>query len=712
MSKIYSLIIIALLGSLTTFGQTCIEPVAQPEDLNLNASPTIINGDFSPTFPASDAYLIVRSATPALSASPVDGVTYTVGQALGGGIVRGYVTAAAFSDAGLTPNTLYYYFIFSVNSESCTDGPNYFNTNPLIAAANTQPLAACVTPTAAPATGSFIFNNTNSSISGSFTPVAGANRYLVVFGSSNAVGPAPVNGQTYTAGTAWGANQVLSFGSSNTFIATGLNPGTTYYVQVYSANAECTGEPFYRTTPVVAGTSTSVNATGIPVGYYDGATSLSCQPLKTALKTITGNGYVNIGYDGVYQAYQYTDIHRNDANTANIIYDIYSDNPTGPEPYTYTFGTNACGNYNSEGDCYNREHSTPKSWFNDALPMYADIQHLYPTDGYVNGKRSNFPYGEVTSVTYTSQNGSKLGTGNNFGYTATVFEPINAYKGDLARTSLYMATRYEDEIISQNWAGNSEASPLFLSTTDQPNAASRRLQIYDTWYLKTIFKWIGQDPVSQKEIDRNNAIYYQSGQHNRNPFVDHPEYAALIWQCTGLLPVTITDFTATKFNESVILKWYATLETGFRRYDIERSTDGVSFNKIGDVPGQNLANYTFTDYNLPMASVVYYRLKMVDVDEQFQYSKVAVIRLNNNFSNAITYPNPTTGDLHVKLLQNLTSKSTLIVTDMSGRKVLQQIVATGQLNIPVDVRNLPAGRYFIRIFNEVQVINQSFVIIR
>ncbi len=124
----------------------------------------------------------------------------------------------------------------------------------------------------------------------------------------------------------------------------------------------------------------------------------------------------------------------------------------------------------------------------------------------------------------------------------TVFEPINEYKGDLARTSLYMATRYENEIITNNWSANGTANTLFLSATDEPNAAMRKLQIYDTWYLKTIFKWLNQDPVSQKEIDRNNAIYYQSGQNNRNPFIDHPEYVAAIFQCTGVLPVTLLDF--------------------------------------------------------------------------------------------------------------------------------------------------------------------------
>jgi len=698
--------------SWTGNGVPCTEPTAQPEDLNLSITPTTISGDFTPVTPAADAYFVVRSQSPTLSANPVDGVSYTAGQAFGGGTVVGYVTAANFNDINLTASTTYYYYIFALNND-CGAGNNYVNTNPLTGVATTSPLAACTAPSAAPTAGSFTFTNTNTSISGGFSAVAGANRYLVVVSTSPTPLTVPQNGVTYAAGTSWGAGQtVVSFSNSTTFLATGLAQNTTYYFFVYSANSECTGQPFYNTTNVTVNTTTTNNATGIPVGFYNSANSLTCQPLKTALKNISGNGYTNIGYDGVYTAYQYTDIHRNDANTANIIWDIYSDNPTGAEAYTYTFGTNACGNYDSEGDCYNREHSTPKSWFNDASPMFSDIQHLYPTDGWVNGKRSNFPYGEVTNASFTSTNGSKLGTGNNFGYTGTVFEPINAYKGDLARTSLYMATRYEDEIISQNWSGNTEASPLFLSTSDEPDVAKRRLQIYDLWYLKLVFKWINQDPVSQKEIDRNNAIYYQSGQHNRNPYVDHPEYAALVFQCTGVVPVTITNFTAVKNNETALLKWYATYETNFKKYEVERSTDGISFNKIGEVAGQNLANYSFTDNNLPSTVSAYYRLKMIDIDGKFGYSKIAVVKLNNNFSNALVYPNPTVGNLTIKLLQTLSARSTLVVTDISGRVVMQRSVAVGDINIPLDVKGLASGRYFIKISNSSQVINESFVVIK
>ncbi len=395
----------------------------------------------------------------------------------------------------------------------------------------------CTTPAAPTA---LSFTTTSNSISGSFTAASGTNSYLVVRSTNSSLSATPANGTTYAAGNSLGGGTVVSYGTSTSFTASSLAASTTYYFFVFSARTGCTGAPVYST---AATGSTATTSTGGGGGgaYYDAAAGLSCQPLKTALKNIISTGFTTLSYTpGIWNIYRYSDIRRNDANTADVMWDMYSDNPNGTDPYTFTYGTNQCGTYSTEGQCYNREHSTPQSWFNEVSPMVSDAHHIFATDGKVNALRSNFPYGEVTSATSTSLNGSKLGTGtNNFGYTGTVFEPINEYKGDFARACLYMATRYEDEIISQNWSSLGTANAVFLSATDQSNAAKRRLLIYDPWYLQLLIKWHNQDPVSTKEINRNNAIFSQtvvnnSGgtlakQGNRNPFVDHPEYVAAIW---------------------------------------------------------------------------------------------------------------------------------------------------------------------------------------
>ena len=690
----------------------CDEITDQPTNLQLSATPTSVSGSFDliPAVTVVENYLVVKSLSSSLTQLPVDGTPYSTGQTIAGGngTVVG-ISTGTFTDA-VSPETQYYYFIFAMNDQGCAGGPNYNQVTPLSGSITTPALAPCTTPVVPSA---LTLTASNTTIAGSFT-ASGASKYLVLISTTTPLSVNPANASVYSAGQAVGNATVVSYGVSPTFNAAGLTAATPYYFYIFSANDDCTGAPVYSSVSL-DGTATTTNATlGIPAGFYDAAAGLSCQSLKTSLRDISSNGYVQLTYTpGVWNAYQYTDIHRNDANTADIIWDIYSDNPTGPEAYTYTYQTNQCGNYSGEGSCYNREHSTPKSWFADAYPMYSDVQHLYPTDGYVNNTRSNYPYGEVTNNTVSpSTNGSKLGTGNNFGYTGTVFEPINAYKGDLARTSFYMATRYENEIIANNWSANGTANALFLSPSDQPDAAKRKLQIYDDWYLQTIYKWHNNDPVSQKEIDRNNAIYYQSGQNNRNPYVDHPEYVAQVFQCTAVLPVTLLSFTANRFNETALLKWAATFESSFRTFDVQRSTDGITFNSIGNVTGRNLVNYSFTDGNLPKSSVVYYRLKMIDVDGKFTTSKTVSIKLDNNFSNASVYPNPSFGKLTFKLDKALANTGILRITDITGRIVKTQEVLKAETNINVNVTGLQSGRYFISISNQSTVINQSFVVLQ
>lgn len=714
-----------------TINPPCAEPTAQATGISVGSATTSsLTIGFTPAVPAADEYLVVRSTSPTLSGNPVDGVTYTAGQALGGGTVISYGTLTNLIDGGLAANTTYYYFVFAANSQDCTGGPNYLVTAPLSGNGTTLGLSPCVAPTAAPT--NLVLTPGSISISGSFTASATANRYLVVRSTSSTLSASPVNGVTYTAGQAFGGGTVVSYGSSTSLFASALNPNTTYYFFVFAAQGDCGGEPVYYTAAVLTGNTTTTNGSGgIPPAYYDAANGLTCQPLKTALKTIISTGTQVFSYTpGVWNIYYYSDVRRNDANTANIVWDMYTDLPTG-STYTdgtpeiqFTLGTNQCGSYSNEGDCYNREHSFPQSWFNSSSPMVSDIHHLFATDGKVNGIRGNLPYGEVDKTNtgfsqyYKSKNESYRGAPKaTLGFGGAVFEPRDEYKGDFARAQLYMAVRYEDQI--NGWYTNGNANEVLLSPSDEPDAAKRKLQVFDDWQIRLLFKWHLQDPVSQKEIDRNNAIYYQEvtdggspkRQGNRNPFVDHPEYAALIWQCSNAIPVTLIDFKATKNSDNVVLQWQATRESNFKQYEIERSSNGVDFTIIGSIHGQNLSNYHFIDNQLPSVKAVYYRLKLVDVDGKYSYSKTVAIRLNG-FSGAFTYPNPTTGQLTVQLQNPLAEKAMFAISDVTGRIVKQMTVAARQSTIQVDASALPTGRYFIKILGEATIINQTFNVVR
>lgn len=241
----------------------------------------------------------------------------------------------------------------------------------------------------------------------------------------------------------------------------------------------------------------------IPPGYYYPAYYLYGENKRQALHDII-DGHTQINYSNLWSYFPTTD---EDDNNANLVYDIYSYSSSGSS-YTFTFGTNQCGNYNSEGDCYNREHTVPKSWFNDAMPMYSDLFHIYPTDGYVNGLRSNYPYGETSNPSNSTTNGSLIGPCSYPGCSGTIFEPRDEFKGDIARTYFYMATRYKDECSS--WTGG-----MFSGNNLSP------------WAEDLLLQWHLQDTVSSKEIERNNDIYGIQG--NRNPYIDHPEWVEQIW---------------------------------------------------------------------------------------------------------------------------------------------------------------------------------------
>lgn len=237
-----------------------------------------------------------------------------------------------------------------------------------------------------------------------------------------------------------------------------------------------------------------------PAGYYSNAEGKSGSTLLEALYDIIGE-HTALSYSGLWDAYKTTDMYPG----TNRIWDMYS-------TAEFRAGDDQCGNYSREGDCYNREHSMPKSWFFDQTPMYTDLFHVYPTDGYVNNRRGNFPFGETDRPTYTSNDGfSKLGPSSTPGYTGTVFEPNDEYKGDFARSYFYMAACYNDRI--DDWE-----SPM-LSGDEYP--------CFTQWAIDLLLKWNEQDPVDDKETERNDAV--ESLQHNRNPFIDHQELAEYIW---------------------------------------------------------------------------------------------------------------------------------------------------------------------------------------
>jgi len=246
----------------------------------------------------------------------------------------------------------------------------------------------------------------------------------------------------------------------------------------------------------------------IPNGYYTNAIGKHDEALMTALEGIIYDHSL-LSYNYMWTAFDSTDV----GNDGYYI-DMYSN-------CKYNNQSDHVGGASFVGEGINREHSFPKSWFGgEIMPMFTDLTMLIPTDAFVNQRRSNNPYGVCAGgITYTNEDmgvtmKGKLGTSTYNGYTSTVFEPDDEYKGDFARIYFYMVTCYKSDVGT--WPG-----------CDQLDYATNNYKAFSTWSMQMLLEWHRADPVSQKEISRNEAVYKQQG--NRNPFVDHPELAEYIW---------------------------------------------------------------------------------------------------------------------------------------------------------------------------------------
>ena len=246
---------------------------------------------------------------------------------------------------------------------------------------------------------------------------------------------------------------------------------------------------------LIASVITLTTSATVPVGYYNSIDGKRGQELKTAVHQLLKNHTV-MTYSSLWYHFQSTDCR---FENSNQVWDMYS-NIT-----RYFRGSSAVSGMN-------REHSFPKSWWGGTqVDAYTDLNHLYPSDADANMAKNNYPLGEVSTASFnngcTKVGTPKTGQG---GGSSTVFEPDDEYKGDFARTYFYMATCYQD----YTWKYTYMVTNSSWQTLNQ-------------WSINLLLKWSREDPVSDKEVARNDAVY--KIQNNRNPFIDNPLLAEYIW---------------------------------------------------------------------------------------------------------------------------------------------------------------------------------------
>lgn len=342
-----------------------------------------------------------------------------------------------------------------------------------------------------------------------------------------------------------------------------------------------------------------------PSGYYDGTTGLTGYALKSKLHDIISEKNISWHYGDLTNYYNQTDLdiyYDHDASNTTLLLDMYSEIPTGPDAYEYTTA-NLIGSSSAEGLGWNREHMMPQSTFYSNYPMYSDLFYVVPTDARINQLRSNYPYGisatTSSNVFYTFTNSSKIGRSAipNYVYTGRVYEPIDEFKGDVARSLLYFAVRYEGKLGTFKF--NNNANPA--SDTNPLDGTEEKA--FDDAYITMLLQWHAQDPVSQREIDRNNSVY--AIQKNRNPFVDHPQWVNAIWSQTPdtVAPQAPVNFTATQASAYfATLNWQASSSSdviGYKIYEngvLVASTKNTSIS-IDHLMPSTAYNFTVKAYD-------------------------------------------------------------------------------------------------------------------
>lgn len=250
----------------------------------------------------------------------------------------------------------------------------------------------------------------------------------------------------------------------------------------------------------------------IPTGYYNSAIGKKQAELKTALHLIIMNATppsYGSGAGSTWGAFTKTDVRPDDGT----VWDMYTNNRVAFN------GTSAASGMNIE-------HSLANSWWGGTKGQtYNDLFNLNPSNSSANSSKGSWPIA-VVDGTATYDNGViKVGKSNSRpGGTIDAWEPADEYKGDFARSYMYMVTSYED--FSTKWTGNSVNQ---LDNNTYP--------VFEQWTVDLFLKWSAQDPVSQKEIDRNNEVYKIQG--NRNPYIDYPLMAEYVWGKLSTVPFSL-----------------------------------------------------------------------------------------------------------------------------------------------------------------------------
>jgi hypothetical protein len=656
----------------------CSTPAAQPTDLNLYASTAAsINGYF--TSSNADGYLVVRSTSPTLSATPVNGTNYTVGATLGNGTVVTNAAATSFIDNGLSTATLYYYFVFARNSTCTGTVPMYLTTGPATNFFNTNF-----------ANNNYYFGNLHAHSyysdgnqdNPSFTP---ANDYAYAKNSlcldflgisehnHSQAGMSLPNYQL-------GINQAAAATTSNFLALYGMEYGVISnggHVLIYGVNQligwENNNYNIYVPKSDYTGTPETTGITG----------------LFRTINNFGNNSFATFAHP------DFSDYN----NLANTAYNISADSAV--------IGTAvASGPAFSTGTTYNDPPSSMAylDYYNKMLSKGYHLGPLMDHDShYTNFGRSSSNRLAVIAPSLSSSDFMNSMRNMHFYATEDCDTKVNFTLNNLLMGNIAQGT-----------------TPPAISIYAVDPTSSSTVPTIKLMY------GIAASGVLPVQVAIANA-YTLSFTDNGLPIGTEGYYfadisigsnrtiTAPIWYTkTAAVPVTLLSFNASlNNNRTVQLQWKTSNEINNKMFVVEKSTDGVSFSSFTSVDAKNgsMNTYSIVDAQ-PFDGINYYRLKQVDKNGSFKYSNIVSVNLKKSDINAFNvYPNPVKDLLTLNINSIIATKATVLITDISGRIINQQTIdlVKGNQSSTLNLTNLKQGNYQITLIWDNEKITQRLV---
>jgi hypothetical protein len=785
-------------GSATTIAglPPCAAPAAQPTNLVFGTTTTnSIQGSFTAT--AADEYLVLRSTSATLSNTPVNTTVYSAGDILGNAVVVQKSAATSFTANGLLPNTPYYFFVFSINSQACINGPVFNTVSPLNGTQTTQPLPPCAAPTAQPNT--LILTSSNSTISGTFNGIGSADDYLVVRSTSPTLSASPADNTDYNAGDNFGGGIVVANSVSTSFVATGLTANTTYYFFVFAANKNCSGGTKYASGAPLTGNIATTNASSNNYyfgtlhshsDYSDGnkdhpgytpaddytyaATALCMDYLGISEHNHYSGGdpgnLVSTYHLGTAQANTYSSGHPNflalygmEWGTISggghvVVYGDQMDDLWGWESGSGAWG--ATNNY----DVF-----VPKSVYTGSTGLFKTVNDnvakntfaslAHPNSGDFNNI-ANLPYDAVadnaitavavesgpafsTNITYGDpassmsylwyyqtllSKGYHLGPtidhdnhNTTFGHTTTSRTAIIA--PNLTKTALMSAmrnmnfyatqdcdtkvdftinTKIMGSIVTDRFAPNI-AVTLTDATTSTTNAVIRVMfGVPGSGILPVkVDSVIGNTLTFTDNNLANNTTgyYYLDIVNGSSRIITSPIWYSRSDASGGPLPVSLNSFAVQKIDNTARIGWSTEQESNSSHFEVERFIDGSTWNSIATVAAAGIST-TRKDYvvydNAPLKGINYYRIKQVDKDTRYEYSVVKTALFNSR-NTAEVAPNPAKGVINLYINKTGNQNATIQLLNTEGKTVYTTV--SSQSHIPISTAGMSKGLYFVKVIN-------------